>query len=38
MARFQGSLSGLSPVLSILRIVSAENIIINRRTNAVTFE
>jgi len=38
MARFQGRLSGLTPVLSILQKLSAEKIVINRQTNVVSFE
>jgi hypothetical protein len=38
MARFQDSLSGIGPALSILRIMSAEKMIINRQTNAVSFK
>jgi hypothetical protein len=38
LERFEEKLSGLAPVISILQKVSAEHIVINKQTKAITFE
>ncbi len=38
LERFQDKLSGLKPMILILQKISAERIVINKQTNAITFE